>query len=369
MSSKKNDIKIKFCETPDDIRRCNDFYNEFYREKRSIKKWKWLFKSEIISKSLFVFAELDGKIVGTQAIIPMFFLGKKGKYLTAKTEETLLSPSVRGLGIFEKMYECIFDRIRDEEIKFIWGFSPAIKPFKKVGFEVPAFTKQLIFPLNSLAIENFLLNKKSKIVLIIMRIASFLLSLYSFTKLFLIKKKNSKYFKDYKLNYIDKLCTDFDKISTKFHESWNGETILRDKSFLEWRFFNNPFIQANIIGVYKSNNLVGWLSYSIDENSVAYIVDVHLLSYKNNEENIILDLLLLRLISDVKKAGVSGIRNWNISGHKFDNFIKIRCLRNGFYFINKGKPIVWKNLSNDKDYDWDNKNIYINRVFSLGPLG
>ena len=115
--------------------------------------------------------------------------------------------------------------------------------------------------------------------------------------------------------------------------------------------------------------MLGWLSYSIDENSVAYIVDVHLLKYNNNEENIILDLMLSKLIEDVKKAGVSGVRSWNINEQKFDKFVKMRCIKNGFYFIKKGNPIVWKNLSNDYGYDWENINIYINRVFSLGPLG
>ncbi len=79
---------------------------------------------------------MAGRLVGTQALIPMIALMNGEKILSAKSEYTLLDPICRGLGVFSNMYSVVFDWAKDNGISCIWGFTSAVKPFQKAGFQI-----------------------------------------------------------------------------------------------------------------------------------------------------------------------------------------------------------------------------------------
>jgi hypothetical protein len=78
------------------------------------------------------------QVIGTQCAIPLYVTNASGeKILTAKSEDTLVDSAYRGRNIFEKMYALLFDECRRAGIVAIWGFTYAIKPFNKLGFDIP----------------------------------------------------------------------------------------------------------------------------------------------------------------------------------------------------------------------------------------
>lgn len=88
-----------------DIEACNDFHNRAYGSTRSLAQWHWQFDILLGGKRPFVVAKEGGRVVGTQALMPITMVDAAGDILTAKSEETLVDASMRGKGVFQKMYE------------------------------------------------------------------------------------------------------------------------------------------------------------------------------------------------------------------------------------------------------------------------
>lgn len=124
----------------DDIRQVNDLYKKAYHIDRSNEKFRWEFLSGPAGPSIYVVAvdSKTGKIVGTQCAIPLYVTSASGtRTLTAKSEDTLVDPDYRGKSIFERMYDLLFAECRKAGIEAIWGFTYAVKPFRKIGFDIP----------------------------------------------------------------------------------------------------------------------------------------------------------------------------------------------------------------------------------------
>jgi|GEM_PF-6750970 len=86
-------------------------------------------------KYVYVTARDDeDNIVGSQALMP-YELNINGKVvLTGRSERTLLTPQIRGQGIFERLYDECIHYGKERGIRFIWGTTAAVKAFQKVGF-------------------------------------------------------------------------------------------------------------------------------------------------------------------------------------------------------------------------------------------
>ena len=95
---------------------CNNFHNRIDKRKRTTQQCKWDFVLNNYNKKPipFTVVEDDGKIVGTQAFIPIRMIDKDGIYWTAKSEETLVDPDYRGNQLFEKMYSFLFDYAKED---------------------------------------------------------------------------------------------------------------------------------------------------------------------------------------------------------------------------------------------------------------
>lgn len=114
----------------------NDLFNRCYSKNRTMLQWEWEFKKGFPFAGILVVVEDEKHIVGTQALLPAYLSINGQKILTAKSEATLLDPIYRGKKLFEKMYNFIFESVKSSEIKLIWGFTGAIKPFQNVGFSI-----------------------------------------------------------------------------------------------------------------------------------------------------------------------------------------------------------------------------------------
>ena len=98
--------------------------------------FRWAFFDRVPEPSKLICLEDAGRLVGTQAIFPVFCRQGDRRFLTFKSEETLVDREYRGKGLFKKMYHEIF-RETDEGADFIWGVTPAKEPFNRLGFASP----------------------------------------------------------------------------------------------------------------------------------------------------------------------------------------------------------------------------------------
>ena len=147
-------MEIRFADESD-AAKCNEFYNDYYQSERTLEQWRWEFLDYTQISSLpFVVVSENDEIVATQAFINIPLIDEKGVFWTAKSEETLVSPKMRGKKLFEKMYEPLFSLLKRERWCSVWGFTPAVKSFERVGFKVPVSTKQLFRVFSPKAVTN-----------------------------------------------------------------------------------------------------------------------------------------------------------------------------------------------------------------------
>jgi hypothetical protein len=356
-----------------DIDACNEYHNSKYNLNRTRVQWEWEFLQG--KDSQIPFAEIldEGKIAGTQALIPIRMVDGQGEFLTAKSEETYLDYSVRGKDSFKRLYEPLIEYAESHGMAAIWGFTSAIKAFQRLQFVVPGSTTQLFMPFSPKAL-NVLMQwnsetSDSKTALSPklfwgIRAASLYSSLALLSASIWVKKVT--------LKALDEAPQDAGQLCQRFIEQWGGTTIMRDAQFLKWRFFDNPYLKVMVVGAYQQEKLVGWIAYSLDHQSIGYIVDTMVAAEAGRAESEkILAALLKRATLDLKRKGALGIRGWHVNNHPFDLAIKKIARRMGYFHVKQGEPMVLRILpaglqrpvlSNFDDW-------YISRAFTEGLLG
>jgi len=355
-----------------DLENVNKLYNKYYKKNRTINQAKWIFINKIIkSKNNFLaIAELNGEIVGTQALIPMIFRLGKEKFLTAKSEETLVIGKAYKYNTFSKLYEFILGNIERYDFKFIWGFTPKIKSFNRIGFSSPYQTKSWIKLIRSDAMQYYLPEKNnylnylsviSKIIIFYQLVISSLTNLiykvrFPRTKIILIK--DIKFSEELFLKYVNNI-------------NRNNQNIFieRNKDFFNWRFAENPFCKPITIFAFdysKSKLPLGYIFFGMNEDRRACIIDFSI--KENTNEHKIGNALINELEKRVFDMGAHSIYTWdpNINNSIFRNCLR----RKGFIFLDKGSDFVFKNISNDKRFDWENlsENFLFTRLMNLGSI-
>ncbi|MFH1699117.1 MAG: GNAT family N-acetyltransferase [Candidatus Zixiibacteriota bacterium] len=357
---------------------CNDFHNRIYKNNRSLHQWKWEFVLNNYNQSIpFAVAVDKDRVVGTQSFIPIRMIDKDGVYWTAKSEETLVDPDYRGQKLFEKMYSLLFDYAKEHEFAFIWGFTPAIKAFKRMDFSIPGNVEQIFIPFMNKSISammdkeyhNLPQSMKNKIKIAVSRTAGIPAQLFSSIKIALNKNQN--------INSLDIKTWDSPDVQSgevceRFIEKWGGTTIYRDSKYLHWRLFDNPYVKSVVKAIYNKDKLLGWVAYTMADDGMGYLVD--LMVADDDAEFSLIDqirALLLEAIIGTRNMGATGIRGWHVNNHPFDNLTCKIAKSVGFYHFKRGHAVVIynceagkKRVSFDKFDDW-----FISRIYTEGVIG
>lgn len=349
----------------EDIKECNDFHNRAYGSNRTLKQWHWQFDLLLGGKRPFIVAKEGGKVVGTQALMPITMLDAAGDILTAKSEETLVDSSMRGKGVFQKMYEPLMAYALEQGVKAIWGFTPANKAFEGIGFHVPARTSQLVHPLSVRAADAFSDSLGTGMRRVVLRTAIGAASLVSAIHVALASDRT----KGIRLEVIDQPPVEAGALCREFVRGWGGATILRDQTYLQWRYYDNPAVRATLVGAYRGDTLVGWMAYSLDEASVGYIVDAIVPRTEDSQQ--VLRALMLQAVLALRSAGAVAIRSWRLNAHPFDQLISTVARSLGFYLLRRGEPVVLY-LAQGKDAVaslsvWDDW--FVTRAYTQGEVG
>jgi hypothetical protein len=378
-------LDIKLIQT-DTIANANDFYNRSHARARSIGQWKWEFQPDTypFSGTPYVVVTDNGAAIGTQAMLPIRMIDRDGLFWTAKSEETLLDPAYRGKQLFEKMYHLLFEYSKKNDIHSIWGFTSATKAFKRLGFQTPGKTSQLFFPFGGKAAYHLLPHLQSHPqpqrqsglktrsycfgVFLAAKIAALRNSMSGSGQIDIINKQK------FKILTLENPPDQAGEICKNFIKIWGGLTIYRDREYLDWRLFKNPYVKSIFRAAYLDNELIGWSALAMDDGGMGYFVDLFL-AIDDDENNTIHSQVISALLKDgiscLRKMGAAGIRCWQVNNHPFDKLVTKTARRIGFYHMKKGHEVV---CFIDPDSSRKNSiasfdNWYITRIYTEGISG
>ncbi len=315
----------------DDIPQISDLYKKAYQVDRSTEKFKWEFQNGPAGPAIYVVAvdTKQNRVVGTQCAIPLYVVNTSGeRILTAKSEDTLVDANYRGKNIFERMYDLLFAECRKAGIVAIWGFTFAIKPFRKLGFDIPfhcdfgliAFSAAGAYRYFDELKDKRTLTEKGKIAGL--AVVSRLKYMFHFgEKANGIITKVQEHLEDQKLSDVESF------------------SLLHDPKFLNWRLRTNP---------YPNNHLY----YSLNGQAVicSHTEEVSYIMYLSPS---IKEAFLNAVIADLSKR-TNVLRFWgfthNAAGRREIEILK----RAGFFFTGQGISFVWKVLDEKKSLDVTN---------------
>lgn len=361
---------------------CNEFYNRINHKRRRIDQWKWEFAENTYStqtgKCPFVVVVDNGKIIGTQAFIPIRMIDRGGIFWTAKSEETLVDPNYRGKQLFEKMYRLLFDYAQEHKFRYIWGFTPAVKAFDRLAFAVPGKTRQLFVPFSVRCVSALLDKKQSgsdakQTQSLRGLVAKSLCLIARGVSQIQLSTTRRPRITDVRIETMTACDEQTGEVCKRFIEEWGGATIYRDKEYLSWRIFNNPYNRCTVKGVYRDAQLLGWIAYTIGDDSMGYVVDIMVAPPAGVACKVedIITLLLLEAVNGTRKMGATGIRGWQVNNHPFDLLVAKASRRLGFFAIPKGHAVVIYEFDAQKRGEILNRfdDWYVTRIFTEGVFG
>jgi hypothetical protein len=346
-----------------ELEKANDFFNKIYKTNRSFEAFEWEFIKGPIGKSIYVAAFDTDKpveeLIGIQCVIPLEFITSENEIiLTAKSEDTLVNPLYRGQDIFGKMYALLFEECKKQGIKYIWGFTPAYKPFIKLGFTLDFRSNQGLFIsrihnsfefLSSLNPKNTFSDKfKIYALCILSKLKTIQFSLVSNLKI--------------ECEELKELDDRFIRSNLFLSDENSKEAFLhQNKKYLEWRIVQNKFSNKYQLFQFSLNGEVGAHVIINNIKNIGYIEQV--LFHKNLTEQKKL-AILKRVIKLLLAQKVSCIRFLAFNENQTNKIEYSLLKKTGFSMINRGNWFVWKSL--DDQSTIESKNVFITRLFTQG---
>lgn len=366
-------MQIRYA-VPGDGPACNAFYNGHYGLERTDEQWRWEFVLPTRDGELPYALMIDeGEVVGSQAFIPIRFIDEAGSFMTAKSEETLVSARMRGKSVFGRMYDRLFQYAVDHDFKSIWGFTPAEAAFSKLGFQIPGRTGQLFLAIKPRALSEAV-SAQGQAVAGIPKIglnaAGAVLSIWS--RLCGLGAAPRLRSDEHMMNLEDASLFD-EAYCRRFIDAWGGTTILRDREYMQWRIFENPYRRANVVAVVTDGQLMGHVAFAIGDDGTGYLVDVMAAKKQGSAESArMVRALVGEAIRRLKRMGATCVRSWTVNDHPFDQVVRKAAVRLGFVVLKRGNAVVFhtafqpalRNTSHDDFGNW-----YVTRLFTEGASG
>ena len=336
----------------------NAFHNRIYGTNRTMEQFLWEFHDGPHGQSIYVIAEDQGKVVGTNCVIPIILInGNRKEYRTGKSEDTLVDPDYRGQRIFYKIYDFLFEKCLEGEIEFVWGFTSAIKPFKKIGFDVPFNQKQSLIVNKPFKSYRFLvsLNPKNKLTDKIK-----ILGLSVLSKMRGVLKLQSKGEKFEIRSAIDQELDVMDLIL----ENLSNESLFaikQDVEFQKWRLYENPnYHKVHAYSVFKNDELKAQIVFNSDRNGVAYNCQSLFASGLSVADKV---SILKSVTKKLFKEGVILVRNWHFDTNNLNLSESEVYELAGYTVLDRGIGFVWKVIGQEQ---LNASDFYLSRIATQG---
>ncbi|SFT91231.1 Acetyltransferase (GNAT) domain-containing protein [Lishizhenia tianjinensis] len=347
--------------TPDDYENINNFHNRIYKKNRTMEQFYWEFHNGPFGASIYVIAEDEGKVVGTNCVIPIDLITAENKIIrSGKSEDTLVDPDYRGQKIFYKIYDFLFEKCREANIEVIWGFTAAKKPFKNLEFEIP-FDHQQSLAVNKIW-KSYLylagLNPQNKFM---DKLKIFgLCTLSKFKTLGKLGTNKSKF----DIKVYDTLTEGVDELIFEgLQQSRENFAILQSANFQQWRIYDNPnYFKTHTYGIYEQEKLIALMVFNSHENGIAYLCQASFRGKLSDTEKAnIIKSVTARLF----KSGISAVRTWMFDTNPLNKEEAELFQTAGYVHLNRGIGFVWKELTQT---GVNPKNFIVSRMATQGAI-
>jgi GNAT superfamily N-acetyltransferase len=340
----------------------NNFFNEVYHTNRTIENFQWEFIQGPKGKAIYVVA-VDNleksfvKIIGIQCAIPIELMSVDGHYvLTGKSEDTLVHPGYRGQKLFEKMYDLLFEECKKAGIKYIWGFTPALKAFERLGFEAPFKTTQALLVLKPLKAFGHLvkLNPANKTLDKFKVLGLTLISYVAGWQRLFIKAASAP---------VEEVPpSSKEDIIKSFYAHKNTLYFLRmNEAYLYWRLIKNPFGNTyKNLRCKKQETPVADILINARAD-VSYIEQLLFSPSTNLKDRL---RFVKSTVNRLEKTGTPAVRVLCFDNND-EMTDQIRLLKKtGFLHLARGNYFVWKSL--DESRLISPRDIFFSRLFTQG---
>jgi hypothetical protein len=327
-----------------DINDINSFYNLIYKKNRTFDQFVWEYNSAPAGKAIYVIAKVNDSIIGTQCAIPYYVTTQNNeRILTAKSEDTLVSPNYRGRKVFENMYALLIEECIKNNISFIWGFTYASKPFHKIGFTVPYKSTMGLLTLNPLKAAKYFYSITAK-----KNFSSYCkilgLSFYSYCKCLLLLTSSVK---NIEVDFYD---VAYNNLKFNYLKTTNLFGLQLDKEFIDYRITRNPYnVNYRTINYRENGELKASVKFNITKDNIGYIIHIY---FSNELEFEKRKTFLIKVIKESALKKTSAIRFWGFN-HNIQNMEEIEFFKKtNFVFIPRGISFVGLNLQKNTSVDF-----------------
>jgi len=334
-----------------------NFHNSYYKTARKPEDWLWEYKTYKPEKAVISFAKDFDKIIATQGMLPIYMKIGAKTILSGKSESTLLLPAYRGTQLMQDLYEYAVENCIERGMQLIWGFTPAIKAFRKFGFESYPVVQTMVRPGNIWAGVRLRLKRKNPLW---RRMGS--LGKLIFTHFLLGKNKAINQFQkkdEYELRRggADENCLKafFDRVKSQ-HK--NTIFIRYDQEYLKWRVREHPFIKYAEYQVYSRADL---RAYAI----VALVNGILSISDLTSEDEKATSLLLYTILKDFGKKAAEF--NFLVNAQDILNQSVLKQLYKYGFSVKSTSNLVVRDLTKGNNEEiFDIRNWHINGLWTEG---
>lgn len=323
----------------EDYPRIVEFHKRVDGKTRTYDDFLWEFSKGPFGASIYIVAVDGERIVGTNCVIPVEVLDDRGqRILTGKSEDTLVDPEYRGRNIFYDLYQVLFAECEKEGIQAIWGYTPAIKPFRKLGFDIPFHHSQSIVVFKILPSFRYLNGKNAE--------NSFLTKAKIFALCLMSRLKFSTRSKKSTLKIVDsdsikpfmELCNDFGNYPP------NSFAIHHTQDYFNWRYTENPNLKGlrNLVWKDEQNDVVAAVILNITAENICYISH---LAFKSGLRFKARKAVLVTMAVHLKRQGVAAVRNWHFRTNPYNEEEIKLYEESAFTILDRGIAFVWKDLT------------------------
>lgn len=332
------------------------FINKHRGHATNEKSFKWQF-SYLPEKAVVTGLVENENTLGTQCMMPFPMVSGQVKYLSGKCENSYLDESLRGKGEFNKMFHYATDLCKQKNLELLWAFTPALKPYSRLGFTVyKDCLRQSFLWIKIPSIGKYFSGRSFKEVLA--GILSYFLLIVSVLKL---KLKIRNLSEELSYNH-QELNTDdlvgLQGLICQNHPSLNQLSF--DNGFLDWRVNNNPNVTAKNLFIYKSGKLIGHIIFSKKDKRA------HVKSFLYSDEKL-LEQIILFFVKYLKESDFNNfIFQGNLENSLNKNVFEILSRLNLRSIPQNGWDFVFKHDPQENNSTLSPSDFLINHLWTEG---
>ena len=337
-------------------------HNEHYGHEKTSQHWIWEYQTHHPALAVFTVMTDNGRIVGTQGMIPIHLRSRGETFLSGKSESSLLDPKYRGGPAFRELYAFAMSLCKAKGMQCIWGLTTAAKVWRNrllfAVYEDAVYTSSSV--LNFLAALSEIRGMKQSMV---RKVQAHLLAtlgyLYGSVRRSLIGKSVGK--RQFTIEDDLRSPHDLDHLYQRLSAFQHPDLIYiwQDEDYRRWRIASNPNARYMTLFLYEDNTLQSYCYVNMAKRSVAYLTD---LTFADDEAGSYLLQAVLHRLHGEGIATVSFLGNLKnpLVASVFD-------VLGRFGFIKKRSPlaIVMKNIScGCAETMYDARNWYLNGLWT-----